>query len=133
MEGNAERPDVFDHVVNTCAHVVLAPRQTKEVGPHILRAAGIRFPQQEVPLFRELEDRDKLKMVRHQSKIRQFSSKVAKVFRRRGHADVTDDMHLYEVAASVGAVVITSDENLLKRSGDLKKQTGVTTCSPADL
>lgn len=120
--------------MDVCAHLVLSRRQAREAAPQF-RKAGFPLAFQGVSFFAELEDPklNKLKKDVPDSAIREFSPAQHRTFRKaRGHGNVRDDIHLYEAAAMTGKVVVTSDENLKDRAGDILDATGVTTLAPED-
>jgi hypothetical protein len=96
-----------------------------------LRVAGFR-PWYLSSLILRLDSKKKIVHLRS-SADQPLASDVHSTFRGRGgHDDVTDDEHLYSVASSQKTVVVTGDQNLLRRAGDLEKATGVVTLSPQD-
>ncbi len=114
-----------------CARLVLSERQLAEGQPHFQRS-GFRIPVQEVGYLQELEKRGKLCRPPRGS-LQPLSDAERKCFRGRGHRNVTDDIHLYEAARSLGRLVVTEDSNLLRKAGDIYKSIGVETASPDDM
>jgi hypothetical protein len=82
----------------------------------------------EVPYFAEMERLGKLKRV-GESAIRSFTASECRPFRK---GSVRDDRHLYEAAATTGALVVTRDVGLLRKAGDIERATGVCTVDADD-
>ncbi len=120
---DGEERRLFDCVVSICARVIWTRALSKEALPH-LRRYGFRVPQQSA-LLKELDERGKLRR-RKRSTLRQLTNAQRAAFAARGHDDVSDDIPLYEAAASTARkLVITADDNILRRREDLREATGV--------
>lgn len=117
-----------------CCEIVYSDWQRKESSPHITRAirgAGFRFPVQQHPLFRRLEDAGKLYRPTSSS-LPELEPHARKRFQGRGHREkLKDDMPLYEIARRYGRLVITNDPNLLRRRSVWLRELGVETITPA--
>ena len=47
-----------------------------------------------------------------------------------GHGDVSDDGHLFEVALAKRTIIVTQDQSLLSRAGDLSREIAVEILRP---
>ena len=131
--------EFVDALIARCPRVVLSPKQLS--GDQLrgeliskLKRCGFRFVQQSDLIARlgaGEGGEPKLKRL-NQSEARDLPAPVRAAFRGAGgHDNVSDDVHLYETAIAKGTVVVTLDKYLLKRAGDLEKQTGVRTLTPS--
>jgi hypothetical protein len=112
---------LIEAIIDVCPIVLLSPGQSREMRPH-LRRAGFRFPGQQDPVSRRLDEENKLRRP-NASKLKALSDKQRKAFRGSNR----DDPHLYVTAIAGDRIVITRDSNLLDARESLKKATSVRT------
>jgi hypothetical protein len=125
LEGDAPPERLLStRIRDVCAVIMMDGTAVRNAAYHAPKH-GVRFFWQN-EMVRQLQDLGKIKQPRS-SEIAQLPPDATRVFKRRGHDDVTDDAHLYSLARTFDRHVVTRDENLLRRRKDIEKATGVTT------
>lgn len=129
---------LLEQIFSVCSVLIVAPRNEGEVFSQLSRrglTAGPRrgFLPLTSPLFGELEAKKKLTRPAT-SKMRPLDQTVVKkVFAGRGHANISDDVHLFEAAAAHDRIVVTRDENVLAQRASILDELGIETVSPEEL
>lgn len=108
-------------ILDYCPVIVFSKAQDKANMAHF-RRKGFRIPQQQIPYLRELDEEEKWKPLKKRGVL---AEKVRREFSKRGHDNITDDLHLYEAARVADGFIITEDCHLIDRRAEIDPLTGV--------
>lgn len=129
---------LLEQILSICSIIIVAPSNESEVYSQLSKRGLRTGPRKNFfaltsPLLGKLEAKKKLTKPAA-SKMRPFEQPVvSKLFAGRGHANISDDIHLFEAAAAHDRVVVTRDENILAQRAPISNELGVEVISPEDL
>lgn len=113
--------ELFDALIDVCPCAVRSEDLLRQVQQHfrsllkeLTGNEGVT-PVQTTPLFRRLEERDKLAEVA----VHALTPTERKALSGRAHRGVGDDADVLTLARSADGIFITDDENILHRARDL--------------
>lgn len=127
---------IINELVRRCPRICLSPKQVAQDGAKgelvsALRQRGFRFPMQSTLIDRLDADGKVDRLAR--SAVAPLSNAASAALRGGGHGNLSDDEHLFEVAIAKRTVIVTQDESMLARAGDLARHTGVEVLHPGSV
>lgn len=131
--------EFIENLIARCPRIVLTVKQVNrdpegatkgELVTRLRKECGLRMFESDLIL--RLDKEKKLSRA-SSSTVAAFPDAMRKRFHGAGHEGVTDDIHLYETAKAKAAIVVSQDESLLSRAGDLARDTSVVVMHPSDV
>lgn len=113
----------FSLLAEVCPQAVHGQKLTKEISHHLRLNLRRPNPQAFPSFLKELDDSRKFRKL-PSSRCRELSEKERQSLAKKGHDNITDDRHLFEIARSIDNIVVTEDENILNQSDELRRYFG---------